>query len=123
MMQNEKAKLLHIVKSHSELATKIKELKFEQKELEDSAFEACGSSAKAVKQLSKESLWDEVKRAKQTQLEEEIDAGRLALGMLADTPLGAVEMERMETEKQQSLKNGNAKKRAKGKAESRPDAN
>lgn len=90
----------------------IKEAKFEQKELEDSAWEKCGKSAKAIRVLSKESAWDAVKRERQRQLEEEIDAGRVALGLLADTPLGVAEIERMEREREGSIKKANGKRRS-----------
>lgn len=96
---NDLGALKYIVSRHADLGSQIKTLKFEQKELEDSAWEKCGKSAKAIKQLSKESGWDEVKRERQRQLEEEIDQGRAALGLLADTPLGQAEMERMADER------------------------
>ena len=80
--------LTHIVQRIAKLNGEIKEANFEIKELADSAWEKCGKSAKAVKQLAKESAWDAVKRKAQQDLEEEVDAGRLALGMLSDTPLG-----------------------------------
>lgn len=98
---NDTGALTYIVSRHSQLGSDIKALKFEQKELEDSAWEKCGKSPKAIRQLSKESAWDAVKREKQRQLEEEIDQGRAALGMLADTPLGQAELERAEAEAQQ----------------------
>jgi hypothetical protein len=96
---NDLSALKYIVARHAELNAQLKEIKFEQKELEDSAWEKCGKSAKAIKQLSKESAWDEVRRERQRLLEEEIDAGRAALGMLADTPLGGAELTRMEEER------------------------
>jgi hypothetical protein len=102
---NDLSALKYIVSRHSQLNAEIKAAKFEQKELEDSAWEKCGKSAKAIRVLSKESAWDAVKREKQRQLEEEIDAGRVALGMLSDTPLGQAEMERMETEVRYSVTN------------------
>lgn len=100
---NDVSALKYIVTRHSELNAQIKAAKFEQKELEESAWEKCGKSAKAIKQLSKESAWDEVRRERQRLLEEEIDAGRAALGMLASTPLGEAEMARMEEERQGSV--------------------
>jgi hypothetical protein len=95
MNNNETAKLTHIIQRHSTLAAEIKERKMEQKELEDGAWEQCGKSAKCVRQLSKESKWDAVKREQQRQLEEEIDQCRAALGLLSDLPLGQVELDRM----------------------------
>lgn len=96
---NDVSALKHIVSRHADLNSQIKAAKFEQKELEDSAWEKCGKSGKAIRVLSKESAWDEIKRERQRLLEEEIDAGRAALGLLADTPLGAAELERMADEK------------------------
>jgi hypothetical protein len=113
--------LKHIVSRHAHLNVQIKEMKFEQKELEDSAWEKCGKSPKAIRVLSKESAWDEVKRERQRQLEEEIDAGRAALGLLADTPLGAAELERMADEK---LNGSEPKKRGRPKgSRNKPRAN
>ena len=97
---NDVAALTYIVSRYAEVEAQIKGLKFEQKELKDSAWEKCGKSPKAITQLAKESAWDAVKRERQRQLEEEIDAGRAALGLLADTPLGEAEMQRMEEERQ-----------------------
>jgi len=96
---NDLGALKHIVARHAELSSQIKGMKMEQKELEDSAWEKCGKSPKAIRVLSKESAWDEVKRERQRQLEEEIDQGRAALGLLADTPLGTAELERMADER------------------------
>lgn len=109
---NDVGALTHIVARHAQLNAEIKEAKFEQKELEDSAWEKCGKSAKAIRVLSKESAWDAVKRERQRQLEEEIDAGRVALGLLADTPLGVAEIERMEREREGSIKKANGKRRS-----------
>lgn len=100
---NDTPALKYIVTRHAELNARAKEIKFEQKELEDSAWEKCGKSPKAIKQLSKESAWDEVRRERQRLLEEEIDAGRVSLGMLAGTPLGEAEMARMQEERQGSV--------------------
>lgn len=108
---NAKKKLEYIVERHAQLAKEIKGLKFEQKELEDSAPEQCGVSAKTVKQLSKESNWSDVEREKQRQREEELDAARAALGMLADTPLGEAEMRRAEENLQQSKTPAKGKKK------------
>lgn len=88
MTDDEKKHLTHIVQRHSELAREIQERKWEQKELEASAWEKCGQKPKVVKQLSKESGWDAVKREEQRQFEEAVDQCRSALGMLADLPLG-----------------------------------
>jgi hypothetical protein len=118
---NDVGALKHIVSRHAHLNAQIKEMKFEQKELEDSAWEKCGKSPKAIRVLSKESAWDEVKRERQRQLEEEIDAGRAALGLLADTPLGAAELERMADEK---LNGSEPKKRGRPKgSRNKPRAN
>lgn len=110
---NDVPALTHIVARHSTLNAEIKAAKMEQKELEDSAWEKCGKSPKAIRQLSKESAWDAVKREKQRQLEEEIDQGRAALGMLADTPLGEAELARAEAQAQQQME-GKSRKGAKG---------
>jgi hypothetical protein len=117
---NDLGALKYIVGRHSDLASQIKTLKFEQKELEDSAWEKCGKSAKAIKQLSKESAWDAVKREKHRQLEEEIDAARVALGFLADLPLGQAEMEGMEAERQYSVTNPMIRAPGAGKKRGRP---
>jgi len=117
---NDMGALSYIVGRHAELNSQIKEMKCEQKELEDSAWEKCGKSPKAIRVLSKESAWDEVKRERQRQLEEEIDRGRAALGMLAGTPLGEAEIERMERERGSSVKPAKRRSRAKGQ---QPEAN
>lgn len=92
---NDTKALTHIVQRIAKLNADVKEANFEIKELADSAWEKCGKSPKAVKQLAKESAWDAVKRKAQQDLEEEIDQGRLALGMLSDTPLGEAAIDGM----------------------------
>jgi hypothetical protein len=108
---NDTPALTKIVERVRKLNAEIKEARFEIKELADSAWEKCGYSAKAVKALAKESAWNEVEREARRQLEEEIDKGRVALGFLADTPLGQAEMERMEAERQASIIGDGKKKR------------
>lgn len=110
---NDTAKLTYIVARHHELAAQVKTLKMEQKELEDSAWEQCGYSGKAVRALSKESGFNAVEREKKRQLEEEIDKGRAALGLLATTPLGEAEMQRMR-EEQKTKANGHAAPKKRG---------
>ena len=119
---NDVGALTHIVTRHAQLNADIKGMKFQQKELEESAWEKCGKTAKAIRQLSKESSWDAVKREKQRQLEEEIDQGRAALGMLAGTPLGQAELARAEAQAQQQIHEeqkytGRAKRKKAGQAE------
>lgn len=88
MTPDEKKKLQHIVERYAELNGDIKTAREEQKELADSAWEACGIKPKVVKQLAKEKDWTEVERMERRQFEESLDDCRAALGMLLDTPLG-----------------------------------
>jgi len=90
---NDMGALSYIVGRHAELNSQIKEMKFEQKELEDSAWEKADCKPRVVKQLSKEQAWNAVKREEQKQYEESLDSCRSALGMLADLPLGEHAME------------------------------
>jgi hypothetical protein len=94
MTDDEKKNLMHIVERHYLLATDIQERKWEQKELEDAAWEKAGTRPKVIRQLSKEQAFDAVKREAQRQYEESLDSCRSALGMLADLPLGEHAMER-----------------------------
>lgn len=95
MTKDEKKALDHIVKRLSELKRQRDQIKEEEKDLLESAFEKTGVQKKAIKQLAKESDWDEVQRMAQRTLEEDLDRGRHALGLLADTPLGEHAQERL----------------------------
>jgi len=88
MLAEEKSKLSKIVNRAVEINAKVQALKWELKELADSAWKACGVKAKTIKQLAKEAAWDDVQRDEQRLLEEKLDECRLALGMLKDLPLG-----------------------------------
>lgn len=88
MNNNEIAKLKPIVARIQHLNGEMKAARFEIKELADLSWDACGVSAKAVKQMAKEASWDAIARERQKQLEEEVDQCRNALGMLSDLPLG-----------------------------------
>lgn len=101
MTSDETKNLTHIVGRYAELNREIQERKWEQKELADSAWEKTGVKPKVVRQLAKEQAWDAVKREEQRQYEEALDECRSKLGMLADTPLGQAEIERVEAEEPQ----------------------
>lgn len=124
---DEKKALAPIVERHAKLNAEIQAKKWEQKELEESAWEKAGVDAKCVKQLSKESAWDDVKREKQRQFEEKMDHCRVALGMLLDTPLGqaAEQAESEETshdaDEQQHNGKGSAKAQRKSGRAKRPE--
>jgi hypothetical protein len=98
---NRKKKLVHIVERVARLNADIKAARFEQKELCDSAWEQCEVKPKVIKQLARESAWNEVERHAQKQHEEAMDECRLALGLLADTPLGQAELQRTEAQEPQ----------------------
>lgn len=111
---NDTPKLTKIVERLRSINAEVKDLKMEAKEVEDSAWEACGYSAKAVRKLAKEAAYNAVDRERQKQLEEEIERGRVALGFLSDLPLGQAEMQRMEEQKQASI-NGTGRPRGRPK--------
>jgi uncharacterized protein (UPF0335 family) len=104
---NDTPKLTKLVERIRKLNIEIKEAKMEIEEIASSAWEQCGYSGKAVKHLAKEAAWDAVERERRKQLEEEIDKGRVALGFLADTPLGQAELARAENERRAAA-NGTA---------------
>lgn len=110
-LRNSTPKLTLIVERLRAINADVKALKMEAKELEDSALDECGYSAKAVRTLAKEAAWNEVEREARRQLEDEIDKGRAALGLLAQLPLWQAELERMATQK---LEEGTAAPRRRG---------
>jgi hypothetical protein len=88
MTPQEKQHLTRIIERHKAINAEVQALKWEAKELAESAWDKCGVRPKVVKQLAKEAAWDVVQREEQRQHEESLDACRAALGLLADTPLG-----------------------------------
>lgn len=87
--------LAPVVMRIARLNADIQAAKFEINEIADDAYNndlvraaSVSMARKVVKQLAKESAWDQVQREEQRQLEEAIDECRAALGMLADLPLG-----------------------------------
>jgi hypothetical protein len=88
MTPQEKQHLTRIVERHKAINAQIQDLKWEAKELAESAWDKCGVRPKVVKQLAKEAAWDNVQREEQRQHEESLDDCRAALGLLAETPLG-----------------------------------
>jgi len=88
MTPQEKQHLTRIVNDYARMNAEIQALKWDQKELAESAWDKAGVKPNVVKQLAKESAWDNVRREEQRQLEESLDECRAALGMLADLPLG-----------------------------------
>jgi hypothetical protein len=101
MTKDEEKALKHITKRLRELSAQRDQIKEEEKDLLETAFEKTGIQKKAIKQLVKEMDWDEVERMAQRTLEEELDRGRHALGLLADTPLGEHAMERLRRKERQ----------------------
>lgn len=85
---DDKKKLTNFVGLASSRLAQIKELQDEIKELCADAEEAIGVKSKVLRQLAKERNWNDAERAEQQRLEADLDVCRLALGMLADTPLG-----------------------------------
>jgi uncharacterized protein (UPF0335 family) len=96
MNQDEKKNLKAIVERGHKLQCEIDGLKDEIKALADSAWEKAGVKAKVVRQLIKEKGWDNTQRMERQQFEEALDTCRTALGILASTPLGQAEIDRME---------------------------
>lgn len=88
MNNTERDHLTRIVERLKAINADVQSLKWEAKELADSAWEKAGVRPKVVKQLAKESAWDQVQREAQRQHEEALDTCRAALGLLADLPLG-----------------------------------
>jgi hypothetical protein len=88
MTPQEKQHLTRIVERTKAINAQVQELKWEAKELADSAWDKCGVKPKVVKQLAKEAAWDQVQREERRQFEESLDQCRTALGLLADLPLG-----------------------------------
>jgi hypothetical protein len=88
MTPQEKQHLTRIVNDYARMNAEIQSLKWDQKALAESAWDKAGVKPRVVKQLAKESAWDDVRREEQRQLEESLDECRAALGMLADLPLG-----------------------------------
>jgi hypothetical protein len=105
MTPQEKGHLTRIVERQKAINAQIQELKWEAKDLADSAWDKCGVRPKVIRQLAKEAAWDEVQRAAQRQHEESLDACRAALGLLADTPLGQAAMDDQQ-ERPQPVKRG-----------------
>jgi hypothetical protein len=85
---DEKKKLSSIVDEVAGMLSGIKDTQEQIKELCVAAAEKCNVQAKVVKHLAKEKNFNEEERLKQRQYEEEVDSCRVALGLLADTPLG-----------------------------------
>jgi hypothetical protein len=88
MTPQEKQHLTRIVERQKAINAEVQALKWEAKELAESAWDKCGVRPKTIKQLAKEAAWDEVQREEQRQHEESLDECRAALGLLASTPLG-----------------------------------
>jgi hypothetical protein len=84
----EKQQLTRIVERTKAINAQVQELKWEAKEIAESAWDKCGVKPKVVKQLAKEAAWDQVQREERRQFEESLDECRAALGLLADLPLG-----------------------------------
>lgn len=79
----------------NDFAQRVANLERQKKEIADDIKDICeeckgqtGTRPKVLKQLAKELNWTQVERMDQHMLEEELDACRSALGLLADTPLG-----------------------------------
>jgi hypothetical protein len=75
MTPQEKQHLTRIVERHKAINAEVQALKWEAKELAESAWDKCGVRPKVIKQLAKEAA-------------ESLDDCRAALGLLASTPLG-----------------------------------
>jgi uncharacterized protein (UPF0335 family) len=88
LSNEEQQQLKGFVTSYARLEAEIKANRAEQKHLGEKCWEACGIQAKVLKKLAKESTWDHIERLAQAQLEEQLEQGRHALGLLADLPLG-----------------------------------
>jgi uncharacterized protein (UPF0335 family) len=102
-MQVDKKKLSAIVERVAQLQASKKTYDEEIKELCEEAKEKLGVQAKVVKQLAKETNWNEIERMAQRQLEEELDSCRNALGLLADLPLGEHAQERVKKKREKEL--------------------
>lgn len=95
MNDDDRSRLKHIVERSAELGVEVDGYKDdingcgkELKELATVASERLGVPAKALKQLVVEWRMGEEQRVELRQQEHKLDECRLALGLLADTPLG-----------------------------------
>jgi hypothetical protein len=99
MTEDDTNRLKHIVERYAELATEVdgykddaKQCADEQKDLAAVASERLGLDGKALKQLVAEFRMGAEERDVIRQREAKLDECRLALGLLADTPLGQAAM-------------------------------
>lgn len=106
-----KAKLKEHVGEYASMNARVKSIKMKQVELEETAWEDCGVKPDVLRQLAKESAWDDTKRAKNRHKQQSLQVCREALGILADLPLGQAELSRVEAEKAQSKKAPAGKKK------------
>jgi uncharacterized protein (UPF0335 family) len=104
MTPGERTALTQIVERTKAINAEVQALKWEAKELAESAWDKAGVRPKVVKQLAKEAAWDQVKREEQRQHEEALDQCRAALGLLADLPLGQAAQEREDHQAEQPTK-------------------
>ena len=95
MNAHEKKRLAHIVKEVARLEASRKELADEIKEFLAVAKVELGRDAQVIKQLAKEINLDDLERSAQLLLEQELDECRVALGFMADLPLGKAAQERV----------------------------
>lgn len=107
MDSDARKRLEPIVERLAEIREEKKQLSEEEKELIDAAQVDCNVQPKVTRQLAKEKGWNDVERMRQKQLEEELDDARVALGLLADTPLGE-----HATGNTKNSRNGKARKQA-----------
>lgn len=88
MLEAEKQKLQRYVNQIAQLQTEKKDKDDEINEAVAQAAEACGKDKKTIKALANDARSNEMERAARRIQEEELDACRLALGFLANLPLG-----------------------------------
>jgi len=93
MTKDEKKKLTHHLERIQALTEEKKALEGDIKEHIEAASEETGLTKVVVKQLAKEWAMSRLEREAQRLHEEEMDKLRVAIGMLADTPLGMAAME------------------------------
>lgn len=91
---------------YAELESRKKELADDMKACADLAKNELGVPPKALKQAAKELGMDSVERMAQRELEDALDACRLALGLLADTPLGQAAQEDYGTHSDEPARRG-----------------
>ncbi len=118
MNAEQKEKLTYIVETVASYEREKKEINERIKEICAEAEEKHQLHPKTVKRLAKEHNMDEAEREEQRVIEHQIEECRLALGWLADTPLGASAVENLQDEitdkkkKPKTRKSGNTEEQS-----------